>query len=135
VKLQSQSTSNPNSVAQKAAVEALTSGQEFRTEMLAEYRERRDAALARLRRMEGVRCHEPKGAFYLYPNVRDAMQRKGVADTMTLAARLLEEAGVAVIPGEAFGTVVHIRVTFAVAARELERGLERLERFLSEARS
>ncbi len=132
-KLQSQSTSNPNSVAQKAAVEALRGGQEFREEMLAEYRERRDFALAWLRKIPGVRCHRPRGAFYLYPNVREAMAARGIADTMTLAARLLEEAGVAAIPGEAFGTGDHLRITFAVSRRELERGLERLERFLKES--
>jgi aspartate aminotransferase len=128
-KLQSQSTSNPNSIAQKAAVEALTGSQEFRAAMLAEYRRRRDLALARLRAIPGVRCHTPKGAFYLYPNVRDGMGRIGVPDTVALATRLLNEAGVAVVPGEAFGTTDHLRITFAVSAAELERGLDRLERF------
>lgn len=133
-KLQSQSTSNPNSIAQKAAVEALAGGQEFRAEMLAEYRRRRDLALARLRSIPGVRCHAPKGAFYLYPDVRQWLDRTGVPDTVTLAVRLLNEAGVAVVPGEAFGTAGFLRITFAVAAAELDRGLDRLARFLTDFR-
>jgi aspartate aminotransferase len=131
-KLQSQSTSNPNSIAQKAAVEALRGPQEFRAEMMAEYRGRRDLALERLRGIDGVRCHEPKGAFYLYPNVRSVLDRKRIPDTTVLAERLLDQAGVAVVPGEAFGTSDHIRITFAVSRRDLERGLLRLREFMAD---
>ncbi len=131
-KLQSQSTSNPNSIAQKAAVEALRGPQDFRAGMLAEYRGRRDFALERLRGMAGLRCHQPKGAFYLYPNIRSFLGRKWIQDTTQFAERLLEQAGVAVVPGEAFGTADHIRITFAVSTRELERGLLRLKEFLAD---
>jgi aspartate aminotransferase len=130
-KLQSQSTSNPNSIAQKAAVEALLGSQESRADMLAEYRRRRDFGLARLRAIPGIRCQEPKGAFYFYPNVSAFLGRGGVDDTVTLAERLLDSAEVAVVPGEAFGSAGHIRITFAVSMRDLERGLDRLHKFLS----
>ncbi|MFB3777436.1 MAG: pyridoxal phosphate-dependent aminotransferase [Bryobacteraceae bacterium] len=131
-KLQSQSTSNPNSIAQKAAVEALRGPQDFRMEMLTEYRQRRGLALAGLRAIPGIRCHEPKGAFYLYPNIRPLLGRKWVQTPAEFAEQLLEQAGVAVVPGEAFGTAGHIRLTFAVSRRDLERGLLRLRQFVSE---
>jgi aspartate aminotransferase len=131
-KLQSQSTSNPNSVAQKAAVEALRGPQGFRGEMLAEYRARRDFALETLRDITGIRCHEPQGAFYLYPNIRLVLGRKWIQDTTQFAEQLLEQAGVAVVPGEAFGTSDHIRITFAVSRRDLERGLLRLKAFIAD---
>jgi len=131
-KLQSQSTSNPNSVAQKAAVEALRGPQGFRGEMLAEYRARRDFALEALRGITGIRCHEPQGAFYLYPNIRLVLGRTWIQDTTQFAEQLLEQAGVAVVPGEAFGTSDHIRITFAVSRRDLERGLLRLKAFMAD---
>ncbi len=130
-KLQSQSTSNPNSVAQKAAVEALRGPQDFRAEMLAEYRRRRDFALEQVRSIPCVRCHRPGGAFYLYPNIRAALQGKWIQDTTQFAVQLLDQAGVAVVPGEAFGSRDHIRITFAVSRRDLERGLLRLRGFIT----
>lgn len=130
-RLQSHSTSNANSIAQKAAVEALRGPQDFVTQVREEYRRRRDFALERLRRIPGVRCHEPQGAFYLYPDVREVLAKAGVRTTMELAEQLLEQAEVAVVPGEAFGTRDHIRLTFAVSVRELERGIERIGRFIA----
>ncbi|MCC7174849.1 MAG: pyridoxal phosphate-dependent aminotransferase [Bryobacterales bacterium] len=131
-KLQSQSTSNPNSIAQKAAVEAMLGPQDFRDQMLSEYRLRRDFALGRLRAMPGVSCHEPKGAFYLYPDIREVLARKRMRDGMEFANELLRRHAVAIVPGEAFGTPGYIRITFAVSMRDLERGLDRFERFISE---
>ena len=130
-KLQSQSTSNPNSVAQKAAVEALRGPQDFRAEMLAEYRRRRDFALDQVRCIPCVRCHQPGGAFYLFPNIRAALQGKWIQDTTQFAVQLLDPAGVGVVPGEAFGSRDHIRITFAVSRRDLERGLLRLREFIT----
>jgi aspartate aminotransferase len=129
-RLQSHSTSNPNSVAQKAALEALSGNQDFVGEMLAEYRVRRDSALERLRRIPQIRCHEPQGAFYLYPDISAVLGRRHIHGSAQFAEQLLEEAEVAVVPGEAFGTRGHIRITFAVSMRELERGIDRLSRFL-----
>ncbi len=130
-KLQSQSTSNPNSIAQKAAVEALIGPQESRAEMLAEYRRRRDFALERLRAIPGVCCPEPKGAFYLYPDISAVLGASRIGDTFQFAEELLDSAGVAVVPGEAFGSRGRIRITFAVSMRDLESGLNRLDNFIS----
>ncbi len=130
-KLQTQSTSNPNSIAQKAGVEALRGPQESVAKMLAEYRLRRDFVVERLRAIPGVRCAEPKGAFYAYPNVSCAFGRGGVKDTITFAERLLDQARVAVVPGEAFGTSEHIRISYATSMKELERGLDRLRKFVT----
>ena len=129
-RLQSHSTSNPNSVAQKAAVEALSGNQDSVGEMVAEYRLRRDFALERLLRIPHIRCHQPQGAFYLYPDISAVLGRKHIHSTAQFAEQLLEEAEVAVVPGEAFGTHDHIRITFAVSLRDLERGIDRLSRFL-----
>jgi aspartate aminotransferase len=129
-KLQSHSTSNPTSIAQKAAVEALRGPQDSVDTMLAEYRRRREYVVNRLRAIPGVTCAEPRGAFYAYPNVGSALGRNGIADTLDFAERLLTEAWVAVVPGEAFGSRSHIRISYAASMGELERGLERIEQFI-----
>ena len=130
-KLQSHSTSNPTSIAQKAAVEAMRGPQDSVQKMLAEYRKRRDFVIARLRAIPGVRCAEPKGAFYAYPNIGVALGKNGIASTMQFAERLLAEAHVAVVPGEAFGTDRHVRISYATSMHELERGLGRLHKFIA----
>ena len=129
-KLQSHSTSNPCSISQKAAVEALRGPQESVGIMLAEYRKRRDFVVARLRAIPGVLCNEPQGAFYVYPNVGVAIGKSGIANTLQFSERLLAEAHVAVVPGEAFGTDRHIRISYATSMKELERGLERIHQFI-----
>jgi aspartate aminotransferase len=131
LKLQSHSTSNPTSISQKAAVEALRGPQDSVTTMLAEYRRRRDFVVARLRAIPGVTCAEPKGAFYAYPNIGGAMKSKGIATTLEFAAKLLDEAHVAVVPGEAFGTDRHVRLSYATSMHELERGLDRIHKFIA----
>jgi aspartate aminotransferase len=131
LKLQSHSTSNPTSIAQKAAVEALRGPQDSVQTMLAEYRKRRDFVVARLRQIPGVTCAEPKGAFYAYPNVGTALGRGGISNTLQFAERLLEKAHVAVVPGEAFGTDRHVRISYATSMHELERGLDRLHQFIA----
>jgi aspartate aminotransferase len=132
LKLQSHATSNPASVSQKAAVEALRGPQDSVETMLAEYRKRRDFVLTRLRAIPGVRCAEPKGAFYAYPNIGIALGRNGASSTVHFAEKLLERAAVAVVPGEAFGTERHVRISYAASMHELKRGLDRLERFIVE---
>src|SRR3954470_17962437 len=104
MKLQSHSTSNPTSIAQKAAIEALKGPQDSVPQMLAEYRRRRDFVVPRLREIAGVECSMPAGAFYAYPNLRGALDRGGIKTPLEFADRLLKEANVAVVPGEAFGT-------------------------------
>src|SRR5579863_5817463 len=132
LKLQSHSTSNPTSISQKAAVEALRGPQDSVQVMLAEYRRRRDFVVSKLRQIPGVRCAEPKGAFYAYPNIGVALGKKGIQNTLQFSERLLAEAHVAVVPGEAFGTNQHIRISYATSMKELERGLDRIARFISE---
>jgi len=131
LKLQSHSTSNPTSIAQKAAVEALRGPQDSVAAMLAEYARRRDFVIARLRAIPGVRCAEPRGAFYAYPNIGVAF-RNGISSGVQFAEKLLDKAAVAVVPGEAFGTDRHVRISYATSMHELERGLERLHRFIVE---
>ena len=128
-KLQSHTTSNPTSITQKAAIEALRGPQESVGIMLAEYRRRRDYVIGRLRKMPGVKAQEPRGAFYAYPNVSAAF-KNGITDSMSFSEKLLAEEHVAVVPGEAFGTADHIRLSYATSMKELERGLDRLERFV-----
>jgi len=130
MKLQSHSTSNPTSISQKAAVEALRGPQESVGVMLAEYRKRRDFVIGRLRAIPGVRCAMPKGAFYAYPNISVALGRNGGPNTLTFAEKLLDKASVAVVPGEAFGTDQHVRISYATSMHELERGLERIHKFI-----
>jgi aspartate aminotransferase len=132
LKLQSHSTSNPTSISQKAAVEALRGPQESVQIMLAEYRKRRDFVVRRLREIPGVKCAEPKGAFYAYPNIGVAIGKKGIQNTLQFSEKLLAEAHVAVVPGEAFGTNRHVRISYATSIHELERGLERIHRFIAE---
>jgi aspartate aminotransferase len=129
-KLQSHSTSNPTSISQKAAVEALRGPQESVQVMLAEYRKRRDYVVQRLRAIPGVQCAEPRGAFYAYPNVSIVLGKNGITNTLVLAERLLQESHVAVVPGEAFGTDKHVRISYATSMTELERGLNRIHEFI-----
>jgi aspartate aminotransferase len=129
-KLQSHSTSNPTSISQKAAVEALRGPQESVGIMLAEYRKRRDFVVNRLRAIPGVMCAEPRGAFYAYPNLGVAIGRNGIDSSLQLAERLLADAHVAVVPGEAFGTAHHVRISYATSMHELERGLDRIHQFV-----
>jgi aspartate aminotransferase len=130
IKLQSQSTSNVTSIAQAAAVEALRGPQDSVAAMLAEYRLRRDFVVRRLRGIPGVTCTEPRGAFYVFPNVSAAVRADGVRDTLEFAARLLQHEHVSVVPGEAFGAEGHVRISYATSMHELERGLARLDRFV-----
>jgi aspartate aminotransferase len=129
-KLQSHSTSNPTSIAQKAAVEALKGPQESVAIMLAEYKKRRDYVISRLRAMPGVKTQVPQGAFYAYPNV-SAAYTGGIANSMQFSEKLLAEEFVAVVPGEAFGTDEHIRISYATSMKELEKGLDRLAKFVA----
>jgi aspartate aminotransferase len=129
--LQSHSTSNPNSIAQKAAVEALLGPQDAVGAMLAEYRKRRDKIVQGLRAIPGVSCNMPQGAFYAYPNIGAHLGPKNGADTLALSQKLLEEAHVAVVPGQAFGTDAHVRISYATSQELIDEGLKRLRDFFS----
>lgn len=130
-RLQSHSVSNPNSIAQRAAIEALRGPMEPVREMLAEYARRRERIVAGLNDIPHVSCTDPRGAFYAYPNVREWMDAHGVADTAAMAQRLLEEARVATVPGDAFGTPDHLRLSYATSMERIEEGLRRLREFFS----
>ena len=133
MKLQSHSTSNPTSIAQKAAIEAMRGPQDSVPRMLAEYRRRRDFVVQRLRDIPGVTIAMPNGAFYAYPNVSVAF-RGAIKNSLDFSTQLLERAHVAVVPGEAFGTNDHVRISYATSMHELERGLERIHRFIEDRR-
>src|SRR5881296_603469 len=131
VKLQSHSTSNPTSISQKAALEALTGPQESVGIMLAEYARRRKFVLDRLRAIPGVKCAEPGGAFYAYPNISAAFGRGGIKDSVDFSEKLLEKMHVAVTPGEAFGTNDHVRISYATSMEQLDKGLRRMHEFMT----
>ncbi len=129
-KLLTHSTSNPNSIAQKAAIEAVAGPQDSIDIMLAEFRKRRDYTLERLRAMPGVKAQTPQGAFYAYPNISGVLGKGGIHTPMEFASRLLAEALVTVVPGEAFGTNEHVRISYATSMEDLKKGLDRIEAFI-----
>lgn len=129
-KLQSQSTSGAATFSQIAYATALSADQACVETMRAEF-ERRGAHLwRRLTAIPGVRCPKPTGAFYCFPNVSAAYAKLGVRGSIEFAARLLEEARVAVVPGEAFGMDEHVRLSFATGMQQIDKGLDRIEAFL-----
>jgi len=123
--IQSHSTSNPTSFAQKGAVAALTGPQDHLKVWLAEFAKRRTYAHQRLNAMPGITCVNAKGAFYLFPNIA----RTGLKST-EFCARLLDEEKVAAVPGIAFGADDYIRLSYATSMTNIEKGLDRLERFV-----
>ena len=131
LKLQSHSTSNPTSIVQKAAIEAVRGPQDSVRTMLAEYQRRRDRIVSGLRSIQGVRCALPQGAFYVYPNLSAYLKKDGLGDTNALATRLLDEARVALVPGPAFGTQDHVRISYATSQEQIDKGLERLKDFFA----
>jgi len=130
-KLQSQSTSNATSFVQKAAVAALTSSQECVTEFRAEFIELRDYMLAKVTAIPGVTCTKPEGAFYVYPNMSAYIGKGGIRTATELATRLLHEAHVVTVPGEAFGTAEHIRISYPVTRQNIDEGTRRMGEFLT----
>ena len=131
-KLQSQSTSNPTSIVQKAAVAALKGPQQCVEGMRLSYIKLRDYVIAGLRSIPGIKCTSPEGAFYAYPNVSAFIGRGGVKSASELASKLLRDVHVATVPGEGFGTKDHIRISYATTTAELDRGLERMQKFFAE---
>jgi len=130
-KLQSQSTSNAASIVQKAAVAALTGSQQCVAEFRAEFIELRDYMLAALARIPGVTCTKPDGAFYVYPNISAYLGKGGIRTATELATRLLHEAHVVAVPGEAFGTGEHIRLSYPVTKENIDEGTRRMGEFLT----
>jgi len=129
-KLQSQSTSNATSFVQKAAIAALSGSQQCVEEFRAEFIDLRDYMLARLTAIPGVTCTKPEGAFYVYPNMSKFIGKGGIKSATELATRLLHEAHVVTVPGEAFGTAEHIRISYPVTKQNIDEGTRRMGEFL-----
>lgn len=128
-KIQSQSTSNPCSIAQAAAQEALDGPQDCIAVMLKAFKERHDYVVSELNKIEGVSCLAGDGTFYAFPDLSKAIaKRDDVADDLELAEKLLGEAGVAIVPGSAFGTPNHARLSFATSMEVLEEAIARLKK-------
>jgi aspartate aminotransferase len=129
--IQSQSTSNPTSISQKAAVAALRSGDAFPKQMVVEFDRRRRLMVERLRKIPGLTCSMPAGAFYAFPNVSGVFGRRHaggvIGSAADLAGYLLREARVALVPGEPFGSASHIRLSYATSLEAIARGLDRME--------
>ncbi len=129
-KIQSQSTSNATSIAQAAALEAISGPQNEIAPMVREFKRRRDLIVDRLNAIPGMRCFKPQGAFYVFPNVSAFLGRTANGKKLTspcdFADYLLEEAKVAVVPGEDFGSKEHIRFSYATALEEIEKGCKRI---------
>ncbi|MDE3105172.1 MAG: pyridoxal phosphate-dependent aminotransferase [Acidobacteriota bacterium] len=130
-KLQSQSTSNTASMVQRASIAALTASQECVAEMRADYIKLRDRILEGFKTIPGLTCTVPQGAFYVYPNVSSFFGKGGIKTASDVAARLLSEAHVVVVPGEAFGTKDHIRLSYAVSHDVVDEGVKRMREFFA----
>ena len=136
--IQSQSTSNPCSISQKAALEALRGPQDFIKTMNVEFDKRRKYMVERLNRIPGISCLMPVGAFYAFPNVAGlygkSIQGKTIKNSSDFAAYLLDEAKVALVSGDAFGADQYIRLSYATSLENIQKGLDRIEKAVSALR-
>jgi len=131
-KIQSQSTSNPTSISQYAAEAALNGPQDCIDEMLAQFKKRHDYVVDRLNGMAGIDCLPTDGTFYVFPSVKGLIDAvDGVNDDLQLAEHLIVNAGVALVPGAAFGLSGHVRISIATGMQNLENALDRIERLIS----
>jgi len=128
--MQSQSTSNPTSIAQKAAVEALTGSQAEIAVMVAEFKKRRDWIVKALEEIPGVSCYKPEGAFYVFPDFNAYLGKKAagkeIKDSVALSEFLLDDSKVAVVPGSAFGAEGFIRLSYATSMQNVQEGVKRI---------
>ncbi len=125
-KIQSQSTSNPTSISQAAAKAALEGDQSCVKEMVKAFKQRHDYVVEGLNRIEGISCLPADGAFYVFPSVSGITGKLGLKDDLELAEYLIEKAGVALVPGTAFGAPGHARISIATSRENLEQALERI---------
>jgi aspartate aminotransferase len=134
-KIQSQNTSNPTSISQKASVEALNGDQSVVSIMVGEFRKRRDVIVAALNDIPNVKCLLPEGTFYVFPNVSGVYGRSYKGNKITgstqLIDYLLDEANVAAVPGAAFGSDDHIRLSYATSLKNIEEGVKRIKNALA----
>ncbi|MFC5863454.1 pyridoxal phosphate-dependent aminotransferase [Acidicapsa dinghuensis] len=129
-KLQSQQTSNATSFVQKGAIAALAGSQQCVEEFRAEFKLLRDYMIAALKTIPGVTCTVPAGAFYVYPNVGAYVGKGGTKSATELATKMLHEGRVVVVPGEAFGTREHVRLSYPVTRESIDEGVKRMREFL-----
>ena len=132
-KLQSQTTSGTATFNQHALVEALKGDQACVEVMRKEFERRAEYMHQRLNQIRGVHCVQPTGAFYAFPNVSGAFAKLGVSNSLDFAAKVLEQAHVALVPGVAFGMDTHVRLSFATSMEQIKEGLDRLEKLLGKA--
>ena len=132
-KIQSHSTSNPSTISQQAALEALNGSSESEDvqTMYAAYCERRAYLVPALNRIPGICCNDPDGAFYVFPDVSAFFGRGGVTDSQSFAGYLIDEARVAVVPGGAFGADQFVRISYATSMERLHEGVARIEAALA----
>ena len=134
--VQSHQTSNPNSIAQKAAVEALTGDQSTVTMMLGEFDKRRKFMYEKMSKMPNISVTEPLGAFYVFVDISKALEMsykgKKVETSAEFARILIEDYNVAVVPCADFGFADHIRLSYAISIEQIDKGLTRIESFLNE---
>jgi len=135
IKLQSQSTSNPTSIAQMAALEALIGPQDSIEVMRKEFEKRRNYIVSALNSINGITCFNPKGAFYVFPNISalygKSINGKTINNSMDFASVLLDEAKVAVVPGIGFGDDNYVRLSFATSMQVIQEGIEAIKEFVS----
>ena len=126
-KIQSQSTSNPTSISQKAAVEAISGDQSCIDIMLVEFKKRHDFVVDKLNTIDGVECIKSDGTFYVFPNVEKLLDKlDGINNDLDFAEYLIEKAGVALVPGSAFGCPGHIRISIATSMDNLKNALTKI---------
>ena len=131
-KVQSQSTSNPCSISQAASEAALNGPQECISEMLTSFKERHDYVVERLNNIPGVECLPADGTFYVFPDISGMLENlEGINDDLKLAELLIEKAGVALVPGTAFGAPGYMRISIATSMENLKEALDRIEKFVS----
>lgn len=133
-KVASQTTSNPSSISQWAAVEALNGPQDFLAERSAAFEKRRDLVVSMLNQAEGIRCPKPEGAFYVYPSIEGVIGKTTpsgvvITDDEVFTAELLDQEGVAVVQGAAFGLSPYFRISYATSEAVLEEGCRRIQKF------
>jgi len=133
-KIQSQSTSNPTSISQVAAEAALNGDQDCIAPMVRAFRERHDRLVSRLNQIRGVRCLPSQGTFYAFPDFSKAIAAvDGINNDVEMAEYILDKAGVALVPGSAFGAEGHLRLSYATSMEVLEKAMDRLEKLLGKA--
>ncbi len=129
--IQGQSTSNPTSIAQWAAVSAYASPQDLITQRTAEFEKRKNYIVDRLNSIPGIKCVSPKGAFYAFPNVSacygKSFNGKAIGSSLDFTGFLLDEAKVAVVPGDSFGADSNVRISFATSMENIVKGMDRIE--------